>query len=65
MARRSRVCLKDISSKPETLKNQEIFKGKLRDQLPLFCAAGERGSGNFVEVKMKTHSLKSRCGSLL
>lgn len=35
----SRACLKDTSSKPKALKNQEIFKGKLRDRLPLFCAA--------------------------
>ena len=38
MARPSRVYLKDISSKPKALKNQEIFKGKLRDQLPPFFA---------------------------
>ena len=63
-ARPSRACWSATSSKPNELKNQEIFKGKLRNQLPLFCAAGERESGSFVEVKMKIHSLKSQCGSL-
>ena len=43
MAAPSRVYLKDISSKPKALKNQEISKGKLRDQLPPFFAPRESG----------------------
>ena len=50
-ARRSRACWSATSSKPKALKNQEIFKGKLRDRLPLFCSAGEWGVDKKVDVR--------------
>ena len=44
-ARLSRACWSATSSKPKALKNQEIFKGKLRDRLPPFLRRGRAGSG--------------------
>ena len=53
----SRACWRDTSSKPKALKNQEIFKGKLRNQLPLFALSAAM-SGRFAEYPLIFCSIK-------
>ena len=58
MARPSRVYLKDISSKPKALKNQEIFKGEAERSAPPFLRPAGKCVQLYVQNAFREQGLK-------